>query len=75
YYINNEKAQKLIDTLIANGTIPSRAEQSRAERTCVDLTINNPRRVEQANCIKARYDAGISNFQADGTGVVEFSRQ
>ena len=30
YYINNEKAQKLIDTLIADGTIP-RAEQSRAE--------------------------------------------
>lgn len=66
YYINNEKAQKLITTLIENGTLPSRAEQ-----TCVDLTINNPRRVEQANCIKARYDAGISNFQADGTGVIE----
>jgi DNA (cytosine-5)-methyltransferase 1 len=32
YYINNEKAQKLIDTLIADGTIPSRAEQSRAEQ-------------------------------------------
>lgn len=31
YYINNEKAQKLIDTLIADGTIPSRAEQSRAD--------------------------------------------
>lgn len=31
YYINNEKTQKLIDTLIRNGTIPqSRAEQSRA---------------------------------------------
>ena len=28
YYINNEKAQKLIDTLISNGTIPSRAEGS-----------------------------------------------
>lgn len=26
YYINNEKAQKLIDTLILNGTIPSRAD-------------------------------------------------
>ena len=33
YYINNEKAQKLIDTLIENGTIPSRAEQSRAEQS------------------------------------------
>ena len=66
YYINNEKAQKLIDKLICDGTIPSRAEQ-----TCVDLTINNPRQIEYANCIKARYDAGISNFKADGTGVVE----
>lgn len=71
YYINNEKAQKLIEQLISNGTIPSRAEQSRAERTCVDLSINEPERCEIANCIKARYDAGISNFKADGTGVVE----
>lgn len=67
YYINNEKTQKLIDTLISNGTIPSRAEQK-----CIDLTINEPREIETANCIKARYDAGISNFKADGTGVVEY---
>ena len=34
YYINSEKAQKLIDKLIAEGTIPqSRAEQSRAEQS------------------------------------------
>ena len=34
YYINNEKAQQLIDKLIADGTIPqSRAEQSRAEQS------------------------------------------
>ena len=75
YYINNEKAQKLIEQLISNGTIPSRAEQSRAEQTCVDLSINRPERCEIANCIKARYDAGISNFQADGTGVVEETRK
>ena len=31
FYINNEKAQKLIATLIENGTLPSRAEQSRAD--------------------------------------------
>ena len=71
YYINNEKAQKLIDTLISNGTIPSRAEQSRAEQACVDLTINEPREIDTANCIKARYDTGISNLKADGSGVVE----
>jgi DNA-cytosine methyltransferase len=34
YYINNEKAQKLIDKLISDGTIPqSRAEQSRLAST------------------------------------------
>ena len=42
YYINNEKAQKLIQTLIDNGTlpdtIPSRAEQSRAEQNRLALT-------------------------------------
>ena len=45
YYINNEKAQKLIDTLIANGTIPraeqSRAEQSRAEQSRLALTLQS----------------------------------
>ena len=72
YYINNEKAQKLIDKLINDGTIcQSRAEQSRAEQTCVDLTINKPKSITTANCIKARYDAGISNFRSDGSGVVE----
>ena len=37
----------------------------------IDLTINDPRAIDRANCIKARYDAGISNFKQDGTGVVE----
>ena len=67
YYINNEKAQKLIDKLIDDGTIP-------AEQTCVDLTINNQREIKAANCIKARYDAGISNFKSDGSGVVEINK-
>ena len=47
YYINNEKAEKLIKQLIDNGTLPkhnpesraeqSRAEQSRAEQSRADL--------------------------------------
>jgi DNA (cytosine-5)-methyltransferase 1 len=84
YYINNEKAQKLIQTLIDNGTLPdkipksraeqSRAEQSRAEQTCVDGTICEPGRREVANCIKAKYDAGISNLRSDGNCVVERPR-
>ena len=43
YYINNEKAGKLIKQLIDNGTLPStipksRAEQSRAEQSRLALT-------------------------------------
>ena len=81
YYINNEKADKLIKQLIDNSTLPntipksraeqSRAEQSRAEQTCIDGTINKPKQREVANCIKARYDAGISNLRSDGNLVVK----
>ncbi len=40
-------------------------------RLTIDLTINEPRIIDVANCIKARYDAGIVNFKADGSGVIE----
>lgn len=40
-------------------------------RICVDGTVNKPSRCEVANCIKARYDCGISNLRSDGTLVVE----
>lgn len=43
-------------------------------KICVDGTINNPNTREVANCIKARYDAGISNLRSDGNMVVEQSR-
>jgi DNA (cytosine-5)-methyltransferase 1 len=81
YYINNEKAQKLIQTLIDNGTLQkhnsesraeqSRAEQSRAEQTCIDGTICNPQQRDIANCITTRYDCGISNQQQFGNMVAE----
>jgi len=74
YYINNEKAQKLIDDLISSGKIANRTEQNRTDKFCVDGTINNPNTREVANCIKARYDAGISNLRSDGNMVVEQSR-
>ena len=45
--------------------------RERESKQSIDLTLNKPRTINRANCIKARYDAGISNFQADGTGVVE----
>ena len=63
YYINTEKAQKLIATLIA--------QNANEERESIDLCLQNPRRIKIANCIKARYDAGISNLQKDGSGVIE----
>lgn len=76
YYINNEKAEKLIKKLVDNGTLPttihqSRAEQSIAEQTCVDGTINEPQKREVANCIPARYDNGISKRRKAGNLVVE----
>ena len=69
YYINNEKADKLIRQLIDNGTLPNTI--LRAEQTCVDGTINKPQRREVANCINARYDSGISNLRTDGNLVVK----
>ena len=41
----------------------------------VDLCVKSPREIGIANCIKARYDAGISNLQADGSGVIDRTRQ
>lgn len=72
YYINNEKSQKLIAQLIESGVLPT--EQNRTDCKTVDLCVKSPREISVANCIKAKYDAGISNLQADGSGVVEQSR-
>ena len=69
YYINSEKAQKLIAELIERGELPT---DNRNYKT-VDLCVKSPREISVANCIKTRYDAGISNLQADGSGVVEYT--
>ena len=72
YYINNEKAQKLIQKLIDNGTLANTiATDRQTDRRCVDGTICEPTEREIANCIKARYDAGISNLRSDGNCVAE----
>ena len=78
YYINNEKAQKLIQKLIDNGTLANtiatdRQTDRQTDRRCVDGTICEPTEREIANCIKARYDAGISNLRSDGNCVAEKS--
>jgi len=73
YYIKNEKADKLIKELIESGVLAENREQ-RNYKT-VDLCVKSPREIGIANCIKARYDAGISNLQADGSGVIDRTRQ
>lgn len=60
YYITNEKAEKLISQLPKKDYVFG-----------CDGTINEPKERDRANCIKARYDAGISNFRQDGTMVCE----
>lgn len=60
YYISDEKCAKLLQQLNTNSL----------EQFGIDLTINEPKEREIANCIKARYDCGVSNFKQDGTGVV-----
>lgn len=64
FYINNEKADKLLQQLINKGQLEDMI-------TTVDGTINEPQAKDVSNCIKAKYDAGISNLRSDGTMVVE----
>lgn len=64
YYINSDKANKLIQQLMESGQLDG-------VKTCVDGTINEPKQIDTMNCIKARYDAGISNFRSEGGMVVE----
>lgn len=64
YYINTEKAQKLIDKLIENGID--------RKRNCIDLSVNETKTREIANCITAKEDRGISNQKSTGNGVVEW---
>ena len=61
YYINNEKADKLIKQLIDNGTLPntipkSRAEQSRAEQSRLALTEQSISRNEEKLQTASRQD-------------------
>ena len=72
FYLTSDKAKILIDKLVKDGKILTDRQTDR--QTC-DLSINEPGIINNANCIKARYDAGISNFKQDGSGVVEVTRQ
>lgn len=75
YYINNDKANELIERLIESGSLPETTDNRQQIMRTVDLCVKHPREISVANCIKARYDCGISNLQADGSGVVEQVRK
>ena len=64
YYINTERASNLIQQLVDKG-------QLKGQRTCCDMSDNNPNTRETANCIVQRYDKGISAIRQEGTAVAE----
>lgn len=64
YYINTERAALLINKLREAG-------QLKETITPCDSIIMKPKSLEVANCITARYDAGIQNKQSIGVAVVE----
>ncbi len=47
YYINNEKAQKLIQTLVDSGTLPQHNPESRAEQSRLALMEQSANRAEE----------------------------
>ena len=63
YYLDNEKANKLISTVASKHDIN--------EPTPTDGGLKKPKPREVANTITARYDAGVSNQQSMGTMVIE----
>lgn len=62
FYLSNGTLQKLVVNLEPNETIG------------VDKSINNPKFIDNANCITGREDRGISNRKAEGTAVIEVGR-
>ena len=62
YYINSEKANKLIMNLIENGNVEN--------KECIDLSTVKTRTIEIVNCVTAK-DRSISNQQSVGNGVLQ----
>lgn len=62
YYLKSEKADRLIDDLESRGILDGK------EKVTCDGTTNKPKEIDVMNCIKARIDAGITNFQSEGGG-------
>ena len=54
-----------------NALTDRQTDRQTDDRIVVDFTIDNPKRNRVANCIKARYDSGISNRRSEGSCVCE----
>lgn len=53
-------------------SISRERERERAfGQTGIDLSINEPGAIDTANCIKRKYDTGISRHKGEGAGVCE----
>lgn len=60
--MKSEKAYKLIVDLENRGILDGK------EKVTCDGTTNKPKEIDVMNCIKARIDASITNFQSEGGG-------
>lgn len=63
YYYNNDKARELTKIIVE--------KYKKKDIIPCDSTINKPKELEVANCITARYDAGIQNQRSIGVSIVE----
>lgn len=63
YYYNNDKANELMKIIVE--------KYNKKDIIPCDSTINQPKELQVANCITARYDAGIQNQRSIGVAVVE----
>lgn len=61
YYLKSETAKKLLFEM----------KDKVEEKECCDATLNNPKIIDVANCITARYDCGIQNYRSVGVSVIE----
>lgn len=66
YYINTEKANKLIEILLNENKLDTKE----VKFPC-DSSINEPKIKKISNCITARYDAGIQNQKSIGLAIME----
>lgn len=64
YYINTERAKLLVEKLNNDGLLNNKSVPC-------DSLLMKPKALDIANCITARYDAGIQNKQSIGVAVAE----